>query len=89
MRRPACAPPPKIWISGSGSDDRRVAGEVAPQRQSAGGGGGVRDGERHRDGRVAAERRLVRRAVERDQPRVDGRLVERVASGAAPRRSDR
>ena len=55
MRRPACAPPPKIWISGSGSVTGASPGEVAPQRQSARGRGRVRDRERHRDRRVAAE----------------------------------
>ena len=89
MRRPACAPPPKIWISGSGSVTRFVAGEVAPQRHAARRGGRVHHRERHRDGRVAAEPRLVRRAVERDQRRVDAGLVERVHARRAPARSDR
>ena len=75
-RRPACAPPPKIWISGSGSVTGRVAGEVAPQRHA-----GARRPRRAataidtRDDRVAAEPRLVRRAVERDQRGVDRGLV--------------
>ncbi len=32
MRRPACAPPPKIWISGSGSVTGLPCAEVTPQR---------------------------------------------------------
>ena len=34
MRRPACAPPPKIWISGIGSDTACRAGQVLPQRHA-------------------------------------------------------
>ena len=33
-RRPAWAPPPKIWISGSGSSTVALAGEIAPQRHA-------------------------------------------------------
>ena len=67
-RRPACAPPPKIWISGSGiSASRRLAEQIAPERLAARRGGGVQRRHRNRDQRVAAEPRLARRAVERDQ----------------------
>ena len=66
-RRPAWAPPPKIWISGSGSTAPSRAAEMAPERHARRGRGGVGHGHRGRDQRVAAEPRLVRRAVERDQ----------------------
>ena len=73
MRRPACAPPPKIWISGSGS-------VTAPSPASERHRGTPRDAAAAcatasdtATGRVAAEACLVRRAVERDQRRVDAR----------------
>ncbi len=78
-RRPACAPPPKIWISGSGRRTAPSPASMAPQRQLAAGGGGVQNRQRSRDDGVAAEPLLGRRAVERDQRRVDRRLIERVA----------
>ena len=85
MRRAACAPPPKIWISGSGSDHRRRRRrDSATAACRATRRAGLRNGERDRDRRVAAEARLVRRAVERDQRRVDGGLVERVDARRSP-----
>ena len=85
-RRPACAPPPKIWISRQRHAAPRRRRRGSRQSGSAARGRGrVRD--RHRDGerRVAAEPRLVRRAVERDQARVDRRLVGGVAARRAAR----
>ena len=60
MRRPACAPPPKIWISGNGSDDLGVAASVLPQRHAARRRRSLRDGERRRHGGVATQAGLVR-----------------------------
>ena len=74
-RRPACAPPPKIWICGSGSSVRVRAAEIAIQRLARGRRGGVRGGHRHREHGIGAEPRLARRAVELDQPPVQRRLV--------------
>ena len=68
-RRPACAPPPKIWICGSGSSMASRPAEIAIQRHAGGRGGGVRGGHRHREHGVAAEARLAGRAVEFDQAR--------------------
>ena len=80
-RRPACAPPPKIWICGSGSSVRVGPAEIAIQRLARGGRGGVRGGHRHRQHRVAAETRLAGRAVELDQAAVERRLVGSVQAG--------
>jgi hypothetical protein len=60
--------------------DRVAGGQVAPQGQAARGGRGVRHCERHRDGRIAAEARLVGCSIERDQCRVDAGLIERIPS---------
>ena len=46
---------------------RRLAAEVAPQRQVLLGGGRARGRERDAEDRVRAQARLVRRAVELDQ----------------------
>ena len=80
-RRPACAPPPKIWICGSGISWQSRSAEIAVQRLAGGGGGGVRGRHRHRQHRVAAEPRLARRAVQFDQPAVQRRLVGGVEAG--------
>ena len=63
-----------------GQDVRRVAAEVAPQRQPLLGRRRVGGGERHAEDRVRAEARLVRRAVEVDQRAVEALLVGRVAA---------
>ena len=47
----------------------------------------IEHGQRGRDGRVAAEARFVRRAVERDERCVDRTLVDRVAADQRSRRS--
>ena len=87
--RPAAwAPPPKIWISGSGSVHGLGPAEMAPERQPGRRGGRVRRRHRDGDGGVAAEPPLVRRAVELDQPRVDRRLVGGVQADQR-RRDDR
>ena len=62
------APPPKIWISGSGNDTGGIAGDIAPQRTPL---------RRRRaacatasdaaTGSVAAQPRLVGRAIEMDE----------------------
>ena len=46
----------------------RAVGQVTPERLAPGGGGSVQGCHRHRHRGVAAEARLVRRAVEIDQP---------------------
>src|SRR5204863_9849383 len=52
-----------------------AVGDVAPERHARMLCRRIEYGERGRDGRVAAKPRLVRRAVERDQRRVDAALV--------------
>ena len=54
-RRAACAPPPKIWISGSGMRDLAAPREIAPQRQLLRRRGGMQHRHRGRDDGVAAE----------------------------------
>ena len=54
---------------------RRRAADVAEQRQAGGVGGGAGDGEADAEDRVGAQARLVRRAVEVDQPLVDQPLL--------------
>jgi hypothetical protein len=78
-RRPACAPPPKIWISGSGIRTG-VCRPDASTTERVASRGGVQHRERRRDQRIAAEPRLVARAVERDQRLVDRLLVGGVAA---------
>ena len=74
----ACAPPLSTFIIGTGSTCAVSPPEVAPQRQALLGGRGVRGGQRHRQQRVGAQPRLVRRPVERDQHPVQRRLAGRV-----------
>ena len=57
---------------------RRLAAQVAPQRQVLLGRGRARGGQRHAEDRVGAQARLVGRAVEVDQRAVEPALVERV-----------
>jgi hypothetical protein len=64
-----------------GQHVRRVATQVAPQRQPLLPRGRVRRGQRHADDRVRAEARLVRRAVEVDHRPVQAGLVGGVATG--------
>ena len=54
-RRPACAPPPKIWICGIGSSVGIGAAEVLVQRHAVRRGRRMRRGHRHRERRVGAE----------------------------------
>ena len=85
MRRPACAPPPKIWISGSGSV---TASRPARWRHSgsprAAAAAWATASDTATD-RVAAQPRLVGRAVERDQRASTVGLVQRVAAGERAR----
>ena len=60
---------------------RRLAAEVAPQRQALLGRLRVRRRERHAEDRVGAQPRLVRRAVELDQRLVEAALVGGVDAG--------
>ena len=60
---------------------RRLAAEVAPQRQVLLGRGGPRGGERDAEDRVRAQARLVVGAVELDQLGVEALLVGRVVAG--------
>ena len=62
-------------------DVRRLAAEVAPQRQVLLGRRGPRGGERDAEDRVRAQARLVVGAVELDQLAVEALLVERVVAG--------
>ena len=64
-----------------GQHVRRVAAEVAPQRQPLLGRGGVRGRQRDAEDRVGAQPRLVGRAVEVDQRAIEALLVGRVAAG--------
>ena len=85
-RRPACAPPPKIWISGSGKRDRAVAGEIAPQRHAARGRGGVqRRPSRSRSMALPPSRALFGVPSSAISARVDRRLVGDVHAERAPR----
>ena len=60
------------------NDRLSLAQEMAPERQAAACGRGMKDAERNGGQRVSAEPRLVRRPVEGDELGVDRGLVERV-----------
>ncbi len=77
----ACAPAVEDVHHRHRKDVRAVAAEVAPQRQPLLGGGRVRGGQRDAEDRVRAQARLVRRAVERDERRVEAALVVGVEAG--------
>ncbi len=57
-RRPACAPPPKIWICGIGINVAPVPPRISPERHAARRRGGVRRGHRDRERRVGAQAAL-------------------------------
>ena len=81
-RRAAWAPPPKSWISGSGSRGwRDLRRDASTERHACSRRGGMGDGERHGDHGIAAEARLVRRAVEVDQAPSIAFLVGDVEAG--------
>ena len=84
-RAAACAPPPKIWICGTGSATRRSPARFFQSGIFSRRSVGVRAGERDRDHGIGAEAALVRRAVELDQALVD-RLPGRRRSARAGRR---
>jgi hypothetical protein len=60
---------------------RRVAAQVAPQRQPLLGRRRARRGQRHAEDRVGAQARLVVGPVELDELAVERRLVEHVVAG--------
>ena len=63
---------------GQRNDRRLVAKAIAPERQAAACRRRMKHGKRNRGQRVSPEPRLVRRAVEGDELRVDRGLIERV-----------
>ena len=88
-RRPACAPPPKIWISGSGRRTRPRLRQVRARAAAVRCGRRVQHRHRGCDRGVAAEPRLLRRAVERDQMRRRSRPGRRRPADQQARRSRR
>ncbi len=84
MRLAACAPPPKIWISGNGSTGR-VRRKVTPERTAVCRRRGMKRRHRDRDQRVAAQLALVGCAVGVHQQAVDTLLVFGVGPRQRPR----
>ena len=74
----------RIWIIGVGTQRcstgaPRQFSQVAPQRLPCGVGGSPRYRTRRRDDRIAAQPRLLRRAIEVDEQAINCRLVGGIA----------